>query len=230
MKVAVVRDILEANARIAKENRQIFDQNGVVVVNLMSGPGAGKTTLLERTIEALRDRIRIGVVEGDIQTSRDAERIAGKGVPVAQINTNGACHLNGNMVRAALDTFDLGGLDLLVVENVGNLVCPAEFDIGEDFKVMILSVAEGADKPSKYPLMFQKSAVLLINKIDLLPYVDCEMEELRRDARAINPRLKVIEVSCKTGVGMREWYDWLGDQVLRRRCEFRKLLDAELPV
>ena len=161
MKVSVVKNILAANDRIAKENRALFDKNNLVVFNLMSSPGAGKTSLLERTIDVLKNDLKIGVIEGDIQSSHDAERIAEKGIPVVQINTGGACHLDGNMIRDTFAEFDFNELDLLVVENVGNLVCPAEFQVGEDFKAMILSVTEGEDKPSKYPLMFRESKVLL---------------------------------------------------------------------
>ncbi|MEW6665195.1 MAG: hydrogenase nickel incorporation protein HypB [Thermodesulfobacteriota bacterium] len=217
MKVKVVRNILEANDRIAELNREVFRNNGLFVVNLMSSPGAGKTTLLERTIEALQDRLRIGVIEGDIQSSQDAERIARRNVPVVQINTGGACHLDGNMIRETLPEFNLKELDLLVVENVGNLVCPAEFKVGEDLKAMILSVAEGDDKPSKYPLMFHESRVLLVNKIDLLPYVDCSVEKIREDSLRINPDLTIFPVSCKTGEGLGEWYAWLEKTVKAAR-------------
>jgi len=213
MKISVVRNILEANERIAEQNRELFKENGLLVINLMSSPGAGKTSLLERSLDALKDVINIGVIEGDIQSSQDAERIAEKGVPAVQINTGGACHLDGNMIRETFGEFDFTTMDLLVVENVGNLVCPAEFKVGEDFKVMILSVTEGDDKPSKYPLMFHESKVLLINKIDLLPYVDCSLEKIVEDSLRINPDLTIFQVSCKTGDGLEEWYDWLRDRV-----------------
>lgn len=213
MKIPVVKNILEANDRIAEENRKLFDKEKVLVINLMSSPGSGKTSLLERTIDAVKDRIRMGVIEGDIQSTRDAERIAEKGIPAVQINTDGACHLDGNMIRDALPTFDLSQLDLLVVENVGNLVCPAEFNVGEDHKITILSVAEGADKPEKYPLMFHESSVLLINKIDLLPYVDCSVETIRDVSLKINPRLEIFEISCKTGEGIDQWAEWLSSQI-----------------
>ena len=214
MKISVVRDILEANERIAKQNRDLFNENALLVVNLMSSPGAGKTSLLEKTIDALKDDLRIGIIEGDIQSSQDAERIARKGVPVVQINTGGACHLDGNMIRDTFEEFDFRDLELLVVENVGNLVCPAEFKVGEDFKVMILSVTEGDDKPTKYPLMFHESRVLLINKIDLLPYVDCSIEKIKDDSLNINPDLTIFEVSCKTGEGLENWCNWLKERVI----------------
>jgi len=217
MKIAVVRDILDANERIARENRRLFDRKGLLVMNLMSSPGAGKTSLLEQTIEALGGDLRLGVIEGDIQSSKDAERIARRGVQVVQINTGGACHLDGNMIRDALDALDLDRMDLLVVENVGNLVCPAEFHVGEDFKAMILSVTEGEDKPAKYPLMFRESKVLVINKIDLLPYLDCSVEQIREEALKVNPELVLFEVSCKTGEGLDRWMDWLKEAARARR-------------
>ena len=213
MKISVVRNILEANDRIAQQNRDLFNENHLLVVNLMSSPGAGKTTLLEKTIDALKGDLKIGVIEGDIQSSRDAERIAAKGVPAVQINTDGACHLDGNMIRDTFDEFNFKEMDLLVVENVGNLVCPAEFKVGEDYKIMILSVTEGDDKPSKYPLMFHESKVLLINKTDLLPYVDCSVEKIKEDSLRLNPDLTIFEISCKTGEGLEGWYNWLREQI-----------------
>lgn len=218
LKVPVVRNILEANERLAEDNRRIFRQAGLLVINLMSGPGAGKTSLLERTIEALQDEIRIGVIEGDIQSSYDAERISQKGVQVVQLNTGGACHLDGNMIKSSLEALDLDTLDLLVVENVGNLVCPAEFNVGEDMKAMILSVPEGDDKPLKYPLMFQESRALLINKIDLLPYVNCDVGKIRERALQLNANLEIFEISCRTGEGLDGWADWLRQQVSAREA------------
>ena len=213
MKVSVVKNILAANDRIAQENRAIFDEKNLLVFNLMSSPGAGKTSLLEKTIVALKDQLNVGVIEGDIQSSQDAERIAATGAPAVQINTGGACHLDGNMIRDTFHEFDFDALDLLVVENVGNLVCPAEFKVGEDFKVMILSVTEGEDKPTKYPLMFRESKALLINKIDLLPYVDCSVERIREESLKVNPDLVIFEVSCKTEEGLDAWYDWLKSEL-----------------
>ena len=209
MKVTVIRDVLEANDRVAAENRAVFERHGVRVINLMSGPGAGKTTLLERTIQALGHELRMGVVEGDIQTAMDAERIQRAGAAAVQIETRGACHLDASMVAAALPELDLSGLDLLIVENVGNLVCPAEFDVGEHAKVMLLSLAEGDDKPLKYPLMFRESRVLLINKMDLAPHLDADPERIERDALGLNPALEVMRVSCRSGEGLEEWYRWL---------------------
>jgi hydrogenase nickel incorporation protein HypB len=212
MEIKLVKDILGANNVIAAQNRALFIEQGVYVINLMGGPGAGKTTLLERTIERLKGRRRMAVIEGDIATARDAERIAAHDIPVVQINTGGECHLDGNMVRGGLGQLDLAGVDLLVVENVGNLVCPAEFNIGEDAKAMICSVAEGDDKPLKYPLMFQVSAVLLLNKTDLLPHVDFDVERFRADAHKVNPRLEIIPLSCRTGEGLDNWIQWLEER------------------
>lgn len=213
MKVSVVKNVLAANDRIAVDNRELFDKNKVYVINLMSSPGAGKTSLVECTILALRDKYKIGVIEGDIQDTYDADRIAKLDIPVVQINTGGACHIDGNMIREALPTFDLSKTDLLIVENVGNLVCPAEFKIGENVKIMLLSTPEGADKPAKYPLMFQESAALLINKIDLMPYVDFDLEKAIRDALSLHKGLKVFEVSCKTAAGLDAWIAWLTQRI-----------------
>jgi hydrogenase nickel incorporation protein HypB len=212
MEIKLVKDILAANEVIAAQNKELFVRMGVYVVNLMGGAGAGKTTLLERTIERLKGRRRMAVIEGDIATSRDAERIAAHGITAVQINTGGECHLDGNMVRGGLGTLDLAGIDLLVVENVGNLVCPAEFNIGEDAKVMICSVAEGDDKPLKYPLMFQVSSVLLLNKVDLLPYVAFDVERFRADALKVNPHLEIMPLSCTTGEGLDAWLRWLEER------------------
>lgn len=211
MKVKVATKILEANDRIALENRKIFDRAGLFVVNLMSGPGAGKTSLLERTLAGRKD-LRIGVVEGDIAGSDDAERIEKFGAPVVQINTGGACHLDANMISDVLADLPLDEIDVLFIENVGNLVCPAEFKVGEDMKVMLLSIAEGHDKPLKYPLMFQESSALILNKIDLVPYTDVDIGKIRKDALSLNPGLQIFEVSCRTGEGISEWIDWLREQ------------------
>ena len=217
MKISVVKNILEANQRIAEENRQRFSERKLLVINLMSSPGAGKTSLLEKTILALNEEFRIGVVEGDIQSTYDAERISRTGAPAVQINTGGACHLDSNMVQEALKSLDLDELNLLFIENVGNLVCPAEFNLGEDFKAMILSVAEGDDKPLKYPLMFHESKVLLINKIDLLPFCECNPDLIEERARKINPSLSIFRVSCRTGEGLDRWTDWLKEQLRQRK-------------
>ena len=209
MKINVVSKILEANEKLAKENRKLFEQNETFVLNLMSAPGAGKTTLLVKTINSLMGELRIGVIEGDIQGTHDAEKIGSLGVPVVQINTGGACHLDANMISEALNDIDIKDIDILIIENVGNLVCPAEFNVGEHMKVMILSLSEGNDKPLKYPLMFQQSSALVINKIDLMPYVDADPEIIRKDSLSLNPALKIFDISCKTGEGIEEWTGWL---------------------
>ncbi|TSA12713.1 MAG: hydrogenase accessory protein HypB [Deltaproteobacteria bacterium] len=216
MKVSVVRNILEANEAIAQKNRKLFKEKGIFTINLMSSPGAGKTTLLENTVEALKDKLRMAVIEGDIQSSVDARRIARKGVRAIQINTDGGCHLDANMIQNVLAHLDLDNLDLLIIENVGNLVCPAEFDIGENVKTMILSVTEGDDKPLKYPVMFRESTVLLINKIDLLPYTNCKISNIKKAVLKLNPKIKIFEVSCRTGEGLENWYKWIRQQTKKK--------------
>ena len=204
-----MQNVLKANDSIAAENRSYFADKGVLAINIMSSPGAGKTTLIENTIEALKDEFTIAVIEGDIQTTYDAERISATGAQTVQINTGGACHLDANMISHSLSQLDLNSADLLIIENVGNLVCPAEFDLGENYKAAILSVSEGDDKPLKYPLVFNISDALLINKTDLLPYVDCDVGRIKETSLRINPDLEIFEVSCKTGDGLDGWYDWL---------------------
>jgi hydrogenase nickel incorporation protein HypB len=212
IKVRVVEGILDANDTIAHANREDFDHAGVTVVNFMSAPGAGKTTLLERALRTLGD-LRVGVLEGDVQGNLDADRIASLHVPVAQINTDsgfgGECHLDANMVRSALASLPLDELDLLVIENVGNLVCPAEFRVGEDFRVMVSSVAEGEDKPLKYPLMFRACDLVLVNKIDLLPYLDFDLDKYFHHLDAVHPGVPRLLVSAKTGEGVVAWCEWL---------------------
>ena len=212
MRVAVVKNILDANSRIAKENRKLFDDHNLTVINLMSSPGAGKTTLLEQMGKHFKNKLRIGVIEGDIQTTLDAERVAAAGIQAVQIETDGACHLDANMIQNALEDLNLANLDLVVVENVGNLVCPAEFNVGEDHKVMMLSVTEGDDKPYKYPLMFKESRVLLISKVDLLPHLRCDIEKIKMAARSINPDLIIFEISSYTGQGLEDWHNWIREQ------------------
>jgi hydrogenase nickel incorporation protein HypB len=209
MKVRLVTNILEANDRIAEQNKKIFKEAGVFVINIMSAPGAGKTTLIEKTIQALKDKIKIGVIEGDIAGTDDAQRIENLGVPVVQINTGGACHLDANMIHEVMSDLPLKELDLVIIENVGNLVCPAEFKVGEDMKAMLLSIAEGDDKPLKYPLMFQESSALILNKIDLLPYTNANLDKIKKDSLSLNRNLKIFEVSCKTGEGLSNWTNWL---------------------
>ena len=207
--IRVGEDLRERNRAIAAENREHLRVRGIVTLNLMSAPGAGKTSLLLRTIPLLLPRLRVGVIEGDIQTTTDADRVGALGVPVHQIETGGVCHLDAAMVHGALHRFPLDRVDLLLVENVGNLVCPAEFDLGEDARVMLLSVSEGDDKPKKYPLMFRESRLLVLNKIDLLPHVSFDLGKARRDALEINPSLDIIELSCATGAGLDEWIAWI---------------------
>jgi hydrogenase nickel incorporation protein HypB len=211
-RVTVVEGVLDANDTIAASNRADFDAAAVKVVNLMSSPGAGKTMLLER-LAPLLDGVRLGVIEGDVQGSYDGERIAHLHLPVAQINTaagfGGECHLDANMVRSALPQLALEELDLLIVENVGNLVCPAEFRIGEDARAMVISITEGEDKPLKYPLMFHTADAVLINKLDLLEHLDFDLELLAANIAAANPHAEQIQVSARTGAGVERWRDWL---------------------
>ena len=207
--VTVERKILEKNDVVAAQNRELFNQYKLFTINLLSSPGSGKTSLLEKTMEHLKDTLNIGVVEGDVQTDNDAQRIAKYDVPVVQIVTNGGCHLEAKLVQNALDNFVLSELDLLVIENVGNLVCPANYDLGEAKKIVMVSTTEGDDKPSKYPSMFRVSDVMVVNKIDLLPYVDFDLDKVRQHALTINPELSIIELSCKTGEGFDGWIKWL---------------------
>ncbi len=219
--ITVLRNILEAQEKIAIENRKRFDEQGVFVINLMSSPGAGKTSLLEQTLSRLRHWYRIAVIEGDIQSEEDARRIHSLGVEAVQINTGGTCHLDANMIQSALAHLSLASRDLLIIENVGNLVCPAEFDLGEHVKVMMLSVTEGDDKPLKYPLMFQRAAVLVINKIDLLPYVTCDIGKIRDTVRTLNPHQRIVELSCKTGEGVEQWTGWIEEAMRDERLRQR---------
>ena len=216
--ITIERKVLEKNDEIAEANRARFRQHRLFVCNIVSSPGAGKTTLLERTIEVLRGEMRIGVVEGDVQTDLDAQRVARYGVPAVQIVTNGGCHLEARLVRDALDSLDLSALDLLVVENVGNLVCPANYDLGEALKVVVLSTTEGDDKPLKYPAMFRRASALVVNKIDLLPYVNASVATIEKHARDINPALTIFQTSCTTGDGIPRWCEWLRQQVAAARA------------
>lgn len=213
--VTIERKVLEKNDEVAARNRVRFRERNIMVINLVSSPGAGKTTLLETTLERLKGKVRIAVVEGDVQTSLDAERVAAYGVPVAQIMTHGACHLDAALVRDAVADMPLEGVQLLVIENVGNLVCPAGYDLGENMKVVVASTTEGDDKPLKYPAMFRNSSVLVINKTDLLAHVDCDLERLQANALSINPTLKVFPLSATTGDGVGAWCTWLTDLVQR---------------
>jgi hydrogenase nickel incorporation protein HypB len=214
-RVEVLERILDENDRIAAANRACFAAAGVRAVNLMSSPGAGKTTLLRETLVRLAARLRIGIIEGDIETSMDADRLDGFGARIALINTGngfgGECHLDAPMVRSVLPRLPLAELDLVLIENVGNLVCPAEFDVGEDARAMVFAVTEGEDKPLKYPVMFRSCELVLVNKTDLLPYLDFDMQGFLGNLRAVNPRAVALPLSARTGAGVDAWCDWLCD-------------------
>jgi hydrogenase nickel incorporation protein HypB len=213
MEIKVIKDILGANEQIAARNRQLFDNNKVFAVNLMSSPGAGKTSLILATLKRLKGKIKLGVIEGDVSSSLDAEAVAKEGVPVIQINTGGGCHLDANMVFSALGSMPLEDIKLLLIENVGNLICPAEFALGEHRKVLISSIPEGDDKPFKYPLMFHEADAILINKIDLLPYLNFDVQAFSRVVKGVNEKVKLIPISCVTGQGIDEWVSWLLGQM-----------------
>lgn len=212
-RISVLEDIYAENDHLAAHNREAFEENHVTCINVMSSPGAGKTALLRKVLEALEGELRIGIVEGDIETSLDAERLEGFGAHISLLNTGdgfgGECHLDAPMVHHALEKLDLSTLDLVLIENVGNLVCPAEFEVGEHHKAMVFSVTEGEDKPLKYPVMFHSVDVVVINKIDLLPYLDFDMDLFRKNLEQVNPGVTVIEASAKTGEGVEEWVGWL---------------------
>ncbi len=219
-KVKIVEDALDANNTIARANRDDFDRHDVTVINLMSAPGAGKTTVLERALAAPLGDVRVGVLEGDVQGSYDADRIAGLHIPVVQLNTDsgfgGECHLDANMVRSALPALPLHAIDLLIIENVGNLVCPAEFRVGEDVRAMVCSITEGEDKPLKYPLMFRSCELVIINKLDLLPHLDVDVDRLLYNLDAVNPGVRRILVSARTGDGIDEVRDWMLERAAGR--------------
>lgn len=221
MEIKVIKNILGENDRFAAENRAMFAEKGVFVVNFMGSPGAGKTSVLEKTMEQLKGELSMAVIEGDLFTSKDAERIDRHGVPVIQINTAGGCHLDANMVQKTVREMDLAALDLLVVENVGNLVCPAEFALGEDARAVVLSVTEGDDKPMKYPLMFKESEIALINKIDLAPYCNFNCASAKEDISMLHPGIEIAELSCTTGEGVDVWCDWLRRGVAAKKAEVR---------
>lgn len=216
MKVEVKTNVLAKNDAIASSLQQIFKEKHIFVFNLMGSPGAGKTSLLEATLQDLAKDYNVAVIEGDLFTSKDAERIHALGVPVIQINTVGGCHLDANMIQDAISDLDLDALDMIIIENVGNLVCPAEFDIGEAVKVTVLSVTEGEDKPLKYPLIFKESKAILLNKIDLLPYVPFDKEKAIKDIRNLNPQGQVFEISCTVKDGLVPWLTWLRKQMESR--------------
>ncbi len=205
----VVEKILSANDRIALQNRKLLDEQGIVSVNVMASPGAGKTSLILRSIEALRGRLRAGVIEGDVAGHVDADKVAESGIPVVQINTGGGCHLDAPQVQSALEQLPLDEIDLLFIENVGNLICPTDFALGEHINMLIANVPEGHDKPIKYPGMFAAVDAIILNKIDLMPYIDFDLEAFRTAIRALNADAPLFEVSCKTGEGIEAWAEWL---------------------
>jgi hydrogenase nickel incorporation protein HypB len=209
MEIQVLEGVFDANEIIARKNRALLDERGAFMLNLMASPGAGKTSFIMKTLEGVAGDLTCAVIEGDIAGKVDSEKIAATGVQAIQINTGGSCHLEAKQVNRALEHLDLQGVDLVIVENVGNLVCPAEFKLGEDLKVMILSVAEGHDKPLKYPLMFSESDVLIVNKMDLIPHTDFDIEALEETVLKMNPSVTIFRISCRTGEGLQEWDQWL---------------------
>ena len=216
MKIKMVKDILGANEQLAEKNRKLLDSNKVFAVNLMSSPGAGKTSLILQTIKKLKSKTKIGVIEGDVSSSIDAETVGKEGVPVTQINTDGGCHLDANMIRGALDRIPMQDIDLLFIENVGNLICPAEFALGAHKKVVIASLPEGHDKPFKYPLMFHVADAVLLNKIDLSPYLNFDTDVFSRAIMGVNRGAEIFPISCTTGQGIEQWISWLLDRMNRR--------------
>jgi len=212
MEIKVLKDVLSANDRIALENRRLLDKKGVLAINVMASPGAGKTSVILQTISGLKNEISVGVIEGDVQSRIDADRIAQENVPVYQINTGGECHLDANMVKRALKEIPLDDIDILFIENIGNLICTAEFKIGTHKNLVIASVPEGHDKPLKYPLMFTVADVILVNKIDLLPYSNFDTQAYRKAVKGLNDKVEVIEISCATGHGIDKWLGWVKKQ------------------
>ncbi|WP_196590137.1 hydrogenase nickel incorporation protein HypB [Pectinatus frisingensis] len=213
MEVPVMENILGSNDKQALQNKEIFDRNGIFVLNLIGSPGSGKTSLLEKTIVSLKNSLKMAVIEGDLFTNKDADRIAGCNVPVIQINTSGGCHLDAMMIKNVIGKLNLAQLDLIIIENVGNLVCPAEFNIGEDNKAVVLSITEGDDKPLKYPLIFKEAATAVLNKIDILSFTNFDMKAARHDITCLNPAVNIIETSCRTDIGIDKWTEWLKNAV-----------------
>jgi len=213
--ITVERKVLEKNDAIAQQNRDSFKKKNLFTMNLVSSPGSGKTSIVERTIHNTKDKFKIAVIEGDVQTSLDAQRVDAYGVPVVQIVTQGACHLEAGLVRDAFGQIEKNNFEILFIENVGNLVCPAGYDLGEDLKVVIVSTTEGDDKPLKYPAMFRNASALIINKIDLVPYVNCSLETLEKNSLSINPSLHIFKTSCTTDEGIAEWCEWISSKITR---------------
>jgi hydrogenase nickel incorporation protein HypB len=218
VKIDLSKPILDRNERFAAENRALFSEHGVFVLDLLASPGAGKTSTILATVAALRDRYRIAVIEGDIASDVDAQKIKAHGVPAVQINTGGACHLESDMIRRAVDTLEIAEIDLLIVENVGNLVCPTDFDLGENAKVMILSVPEGHDKPYKYPNIFARAEAVILNKYDTMPVFDFDEDEFREVVRRLNATVPVFPMAATKGEGVAEWAEWLADRIEKQRA------------
>jgi hydrogenase nickel incorporation protein HypB len=217
MEIKIMKNILDRNQNKADEIRNLLTLKKILMVNIISSPGAGKTTLLERTLEAIGAKFRIGVIEGDITTDRDAQRLKKYNIPIVVINTEGGCHLDSNSISKVLDSFDLDNLDVLFVENVGNLICPSQFDLGETFKLAIVSTTEGDDKPGKYPMLFREAAAVLLNKIDLIPYTNFNFESFNSDLIKINSQIPLLQISCTRGDGLTDWYKWIADQIVFSR-------------
>jgi len=215
--IKVVENILHTHEQLTSQNRQVLNEKGIYVINMMSSPGSGKTSLLERVISKLKGEVSIAVIEGDLYTTKDAERIEAQGVPVVQINTGGACHLDGKMIKGALESLNLDKVDLLVIENVGNLVCPAAFELGEDIKITVLSTPEGNDKPLKYPRMFENSGAIILNKLDLLEFTNFDKVEFYKDIDSLNAHAKIFETSCVKDQGIDELCSWLSQQIENKR-------------
>jgi hydrogenase nickel incorporation protein HypB len=213
MEIKIMKNILDRNQDKANEVRHLLKEKGVVMVNIISSPGAGKTTLLERTCEELGKKFRIAVIEGDITTDRDAQRLKRYNIPIVVINTEGGCHLDSHSISKVLVEFDLENIDIMFVENVGNLICPSQFDLGEAFKIAIVSTTEGDDKPGKYPMLFREAKAVLLNKIDLIPYTNFNFNSFRKDLNKINPQVILFNVCCTKGDGLKEWYKWISEQI-----------------
>ncbi|GIM27739.1 hydrogenase accessory protein HypB [Clostridium polyendosporum] len=215
--ILVKKNILQTNEEIALRNKEVLLEKGIFTINLLGSPGAGKTSVLEQIIKNLKDKVNMTVIEGDLYTTKDAERIESHGVQVIQVNTGGACHLDASMIEEAMNHIDIEGMDFLIIENVGNLVCPASYNLSEDMKVTVLSIAEGNDKPLKYPSMFQRSEVLIVNKVDLIEFTNFSMDELYKDIKSLNENIKIFEVSCRTGQGLDELCEYFKSKVYERR-------------
>jgi hydrogenase nickel incorporation protein HypB len=213
MEIKIMKNILDRNQNKANEVRTLLASKKVLMVNIISSPGAGKTTLLERTLGEIGQKFRIGVIEGDITTDRDAQRLKKYNIPIVVINTEGGCHLDSHSISKVLDSFNLDNLDVLFVENVGNLICPSQFDLGETFKLAVVSTAEGDDKPGKYPMLFREAKAVLLNKIDLIPYTNFSNDNFKADLKKINAQIPLFEISCTRGDGLEGWYDWISGQI-----------------